>query len=137
MGYYTGPIFEIAHPSSSSSVAGGGRYDEMAEKLFGKPMPACGFSIGFERIIGLVDDATLGAAEQVTAIVYDATVPPASLVAIQSRYVRRGESVILAKRAKNMSKQLTDLGLQGATHFCVLDADVDAGAEPEVRPLER
>lgn len=136
MGYYTGPIFEIAHPSSSSSVAGGGRYDRMAEKLFGKPMPACGFSIGFERIIGLVDDATLGTAETVTAILHT-DVPAAKLVGLQARCVRRGESVILAKRAKNMSKQLTDLQAQGATHFCVIEGDIDADIEPETRPLER
>ncbi|QPK94088.1 histidine--tRNA ligase [Actinomyces sp. zg-332] len=55
MGYYTGPIFEVVHDDFSSSVAGGGRYDKMIGKWLGKDVPACGFSIGFERIIDLVD----------------------------------------------------------------------------------
>lgn len=55
MGYYTGPIFEVVHDDFSSSVAGGGRYDKMIGKWLGKDVPACGFSIGFERIIDFVD----------------------------------------------------------------------------------
>ena len=54
MGYYTGTIFEIAVPEFGSSVGGGGRYDEMIGKFLGQPVPACGFSIGFERIIGIL-----------------------------------------------------------------------------------
>lgn len=51
MGYYTGPIFEISMPGFSGSVAGGGRYDGMIGRFTGQNTPACGFSIGFERII--------------------------------------------------------------------------------------
>ncbi len=49
MGYYTGPIFELSLPQFGFSVGGGGRYDTMLER-FGRPAPACGFSIGFERV---------------------------------------------------------------------------------------
>lgn len=51
MSYYTGTIFEIAMPEFGSSCAGGGRYDKMVGRFTGKDVPACGFSIGFERII--------------------------------------------------------------------------------------
>ena len=51
MSYYTGPIFEISVDEFGSSVGGGGRYDGMIGKFTGQPTPACGFSIGFERII--------------------------------------------------------------------------------------
>ncbi|MBO4412846.1 MAG: ATP phosphoribosyltransferase regulatory subunit, partial [Clostridia bacterium] len=54
MGYYTGPIFEIEIAGYNLSVAGGGRYDNMIGKFAGKSTPACGFSIGFERIIGII-----------------------------------------------------------------------------------
>ena len=54
MGYYTGPIFEIEHPESGSSIAGGGRYDGMIGRFAGDHVSACGFSIGFERIVELV-----------------------------------------------------------------------------------
>jgi histidyl-tRNA synthetase len=62
MGYYTGPIFEVSHAGSSSSVAGGGRYDGVVGKWLGKDVPACGFSIGFERVVDLVTlDESAGA----------------------------------------------------------------------------
>ncbi len=54
MSYYTGTIFEIEMPQFGSSVAGGGRYDRMIGKFTGKDVPACGFSIGFERIITIL-----------------------------------------------------------------------------------
>ena len=136
MGYYTGPIFEVAHPSSSSSIAGGGRYDAMGEQLFGIKVPACGFSIGFERIMGLVDDARFSHGEPVLAIVYKDT-PPVTLARLQCGYVAEGRRVVLAKRAKNLAKQLTDLGNQGATHFCLLEGDVASAEEIEERALER
>lgn len=54
MSYYTGPIFEISMDEFGSSVGGGGRYDGMIGKFTGQQVPACGFSIGFERIIMLL-----------------------------------------------------------------------------------
>ena len=51
MSYYTGTIFEIAMPEFGGSCGGGGRYDKMVGKFTGNDVPACGFSIGFERII--------------------------------------------------------------------------------------
>ena len=54
MSYYTGTIFEIAMPEFGGSCGGGGRYDKMVGKFTGNDVPACGFSIGFERIIMLL-----------------------------------------------------------------------------------
>lgn len=54
MSYYTGPIFEIAMDEFGGSVGGGGRYDEMIGKFTGNQTCACGFSIGFERIVMLL-----------------------------------------------------------------------------------
>lgn len=56
MSYYTGTIFEIEMAEFGSSVAGGGRYDRMIGKFTGNDTPACGFSIGFERIITILLD---------------------------------------------------------------------------------
>lgn len=55
MGYYTGSIFEIEHPGSSSSIGGGGRYDGMVGKWLGTDVPAVGISLGIERIVDLVE----------------------------------------------------------------------------------
>ena len=57
MGYYTGTIFEVAMEGFGGSVAGGGRYDKMVGRFTGMDTPACGFSIGFERIVGILMDA--------------------------------------------------------------------------------
>ena len=54
MSYYTGPIFEISMDEFGGSVGGGGRYDEMIGKFTGNNTCACGFSIGFERIVMLI-----------------------------------------------------------------------------------
>jgi len=56
MSYYTGPIFEISVEDLGSSIGGGGRYDTMVEKYAGVSVPACGFSIGFERLILLLTE---------------------------------------------------------------------------------
>ena len=52
--YYTGTIFEVTMDDFCGSVAGGGRYDKMIGKITGQDTPACGFSIGFERIVMLL-----------------------------------------------------------------------------------
>ena len=54
MSYYTGPIFEISIDGFGGSVGGGGRYDEMIGRFTGQNTPACGFSVGFERIVMLL-----------------------------------------------------------------------------------
>ncbi len=56
MGYYTGPIFEIGVNDLGSSIGGGGRYDKMIEKYANISVPACGFSIGFERLLLLLEE---------------------------------------------------------------------------------
>jgi histidyl-tRNA synthetase len=57
MGYYTGTIFEVSMEGFGGSVAGGGRYDRLIGKFTGVDTPACGFSIGFERIITILMDS--------------------------------------------------------------------------------
>ena len=70
MDYYTGPIFEVAAEGVPFSLAGGGRFDGLVDKIAGtKPgpqggVPACGFSIGFERVFTLMEERGMFAAEQ-------------------------------------------------------------------------
>jgi histidyl-tRNA synthetase len=56
LGYYTGPVFEFRHPSLSGSLGGGGRYDKLTAAFGGQPIPACGGSIGFERLMLILDE---------------------------------------------------------------------------------
>ena len=55
--YYTGPVFELRHPALAISLGGGGRYDRLTEKFGGPTAPACGFSIGFERLLLLLEES--------------------------------------------------------------------------------
>lgn len=55
-GYYTGTVFEVRSVNFGSSVAGGGRYDKLIGKFIGEDIPACGFSIGFERIFSILSE---------------------------------------------------------------------------------
>ena len=103
MGYYTGPIFEVAHPASGNSIAGGGRYDGMIGRFLHEPVPACGFSIGFERILDLMKlpDA---AARAKLALVYDESVPPERLVRTQHALVAKGYAVRPVRAAKTLRR---------------------------------
>ncbi|MEJ7617325.1 MAG: ATP phosphoribosyltransferase regulatory subunit [Pyrinomonadaceae bacterium] len=51
LSYYTGAIMEISVPDLPGSLGGGGRYDNLVGMFSGKDVPACGFSLGLERII--------------------------------------------------------------------------------------
>jgi histidyl-tRNA synthetase len=55
--YYTGPVFEFRYPGLAGSIGGGGRYDRLTEKFGGQNTPACGLSIGFERLMLVLEEA--------------------------------------------------------------------------------
>lgn len=113
MGYYTGTIFEVAHPSSGSSVGGGGRYDGMVGRFLGQDVPAVGFSIGFERIIDLVE-VPHGSSDEI-ALVFDRDVTPQKLIEFKKAFIEKGHRVRLEKRQKNMKtliQRLVEAGVQ-------------------------
>ncbi|MFS0893140.1 histidine--tRNA ligase [Microbacterium sp. 179-I 3D3 NHS] len=131
MGYYTGTIFELAHPSVSYSLGGGGRYDGMIGRFLGQQVPAVGFSLGFERIVDLVT-AEPDAAARSIVLVHDADVPVAELVAHKSSLIAGGARVRLERRTKNLKALLERSAADGYTAF----ATVSSGAgELELKPL--
>jgi histidyl-tRNA synthetase len=130
MGYYTGTIFEIAHPSSTSSLGGGGRYDGMIGRFLGRDVPAVGFSIGFERIVDLLPDRTSGTVA--TALLHDADVPAGALLAAKRQVQEDGGRVRLERTRKNRRAQLDALAADGFTRFAVVSAD----GLGDLRPLE-
>nr|BFE98419.1 histidine--tRNA ligase [Streptoalloteichus tenebrarius] len=132
MGYYTGQIFEISHPSTSSSVAGGGRYDRLIGRSLGKDVPACGFSIGFERIVDLLEQAPR---RDVVAVLYEAEVPVADALAMAREVRAEGRTVTVIRRAGKFGAQLRRLETWGITSFVHLRADRDPHSRPEERPL--
>ena len=134
MGYYTGTIFEIAHPGSGSSVGGGGRYDGMVGRFLGQDVPAVGFSIGFERVVDLI---SLPAHEgpDAVALVFDRDVAPADLAAIKRELVARGHRVRLERRQKNMKTLLERIANEGFTSFANVRAGVRDLKALEIRSL--
>jgi histidyl-tRNA synthetase len=129
MGYYTGTIFELAHPGSASSVGGGGRYDGMIGRFLGRDVPAVGFSIGFERILDLLP----GTSEEGAALVllHEADVPPRTLLDAKREAQAQGGRVRLERARRNRRGQLDALAAEGFTAF----ATVTAEGVGEQRPL--
>ncbi|MBR6323125.1 MAG: histidine--tRNA ligase [Lachnospiraceae bacterium] len=118
MGYYTGPIFEIAVPEFGSSVGGGGRYDEMVGKFLGQNVPACGFSIGFERIISILADNgfKVPGAKARTALLLEKnlSVEKTEEAFIKARELRKeGKQVLITAMAKNKRFQKEQLAAEG------------------------
>lgn len=115
MGYYTGPIFELTHQSTASSIAGGGRYDRMIGRFLKEEVPACGFSIGFDRIVELATIDSSRAAQR-TALVYELGIAYGDLVQAQQELLRGGaEEVLLVERPKRMGNLFEHLRRDGYT----------------------
>ncbi len=133
MGYYTGTIFELAHPSVDYSLGGGGRYDGMIGRFLGQEVPAVGFSIGFERIVDLVE-ANQDAAAPAVVLVHDPDVPMGELLALKSALIGEGSRVRLEQRTKNLRALLERAASDGYTAFATV-APGATRANLEVKPL--
>jgi histidyl-tRNA synthetase len=130
MGYYTGTIFELAHPSVSYSLGGGGRYDGMIGRFLGSDVPAVGFSLGFERLVDLLG-ASAGDDRTGIVLVHDRDVPLPELLAAKSHLVETGSRVRLEQRPKNLKALLERAAADGYASFVTLRAGEDVrSAEP-------
>ena len=122
MGYYTGTIFEISMEGFSGSVGGGGRYDKMIGRFTGQETPACGFSIGFERIITILQDSGFKVPEENAkiAVLYEKNMSAADLAKIMKEAAQlraEGRTVLVAKMNKNKKFQKEQLTAQGYAEF--------------------
>ena len=122
MSYYTGTIFEIAIPEFGGSCGGGGRYDEMIGKFTGQNVPACGFSIGFERIILLLMESGFEIPERPKRVAYlvEKKYPADKLVNVmeQAKAAREnGQQVLVVRMNKNKKFQKEQLEAQGYEEF--------------------
>ncbi|MEE1009970.1 MAG: histidine--tRNA ligase [Agathobacter sp.] len=122
MGYYTGTIFEIAMPQLGAACGGGGRYDKMIGKFTGKDVPACGFSIGFERIILLLMENGFKIPESPKKVAYlvEKKYPAEKLVNVmqQAKEAREnGQQVLVVRMNKNKKFQKEQLMANGYEEF--------------------
>ena len=122
MSYYTGTIFEIAMPELGIACGGGGRYDKMIGRFTGKDMPACGFSIGFERIVLLLLENGFQVPNQdkKTAFLIEKGISSEKLCGIiaEAQKLRsQGTQVLVARMNKNKKFQKEMLAAQGYEEF--------------------
>ncbi len=122
MSYYTGPIFEISIDGFGGSVGGGGRYDEMIGRFTGNQTPACGFSIGFERIVMLLlekDFQIPGKAEKTAFLIEKGMSKDKLLEVFREAEKRRadGGSVSMNMMKKNKKFQKEQLASEGYTEI--------------------
>ncbi len=122
MSYYTGTIFEIAMPEFGGSCGGGGRYDKMIGNFTGKDVPACGFSIGFERIILLLMENGFEIPQQPKKMAYliEKGYPGEKLAAViaKAQEARQdGQQVLVVRMNKNKKFQKEQLAKDGYEEF--------------------
>lgn len=128
MGYYTGPIFEIEDKDYPVSIAGGGRYDKMVGRYLGTDIPACGFSIGFERIMSLLEKRgyKLPSQKEKKVLLFDPTgVDANTALDIAQKLRKDGASICLQERRKNIKQQLTTLAGLGYNSFAIIQSESD------------
>lgn len=122
MSYYTGTIFEVAMPEFGGSCGGGGRYDEMVGKFTGNQVPACGFSIGFERIILLLMENGFhvpGEPEKAAFLIEKGISGDAlcNVIAAAQEERKSGKQVLVVRMNKNKKFQKEQLTKDGYTVF--------------------
>lgn len=122
MSYYTGTIFEVAMPEFGGSCGGGGRYDKMVGKFTGNDVPACGFSIGFERIILLLLESGFKVPREGKKVAYllEKGLPSDMLCEVMNKAAQErenGDQVLVVRMNKNKKFQKEQLTAQGYEEF--------------------
>lgn len=121
MSYYTGTIFEISMPEFGGSCGGGGRYDKMIGKFTGQDVPACGFSIGFERIIMLLLESGFKVpSQEKTAYLIEKGYPNDKLCEVMKQAGEEraaGKQILVVRMNKNKKFQKEKLTAEGYTNF--------------------
>ena len=132
LGYYTGEVFEVVHPDMSGSVAGGGRYDKLIGRTLGQDVPACGFSIGFERIVDLLSRDQTRAA---TAVLVEGDVPLADALEVARELRADGLVVETVRRSGKFGAQLKRLEGAGFARFLLVRSENGGTVRGELRDL--
>ena len=127
--YYTGTIFEVTMDDFGGSVAGGGRYDKMIGKFTGQDTPACGFSIGFERIVMLLleNGYKVPGGRQKKAYLLEKKLPKEAMLkvlALAKADREAGRQVLIVNMKKNKKFQKEQLIEDGYTEIadCYVDS---------------
>jgi histidyl-tRNA synthetase len=140
LSYYTGAIMEIGVPDLAGSLGGGGRYDNLVGMFLGKDVPACGFSLGLERIIVVMTEREMFPAELVSSpadvmvtIWNEESVNESLSLATELR--RQGLRVDLYPEADKMGKQFKYSAARGISFVAIIGDDERARGEVAIKDL--
>jgi histidyl-tRNA synthetase len=140
LSYYTGAIMEINVPDLAGSLGGGGRYDELVGMFSGQQVPACGFSLGLERIIVVMTERemfpaelALAAADVMVTIWDEDSIADSIALAVELRGA--GLSVDLYPEADKLGKQFKYAAARGVAFVVVAGADERARGEVSLKEM--
>lgn len=127
MGYYTGQVFEVSWGDVGYSIGGGGRYDNMVGKYSKKSVPAVGFSIGFERIVGILMEQLENQTKESkrVALFHRVDDDMADVIAWADAKRAEGWQVNLITQKKKLGKQINACEEKGYAGFAVFGRDDD------------
>ncbi len=129
-GYYTGTVFEIVCGDRRGAVAGGGRYDRLIGKFIGEDVPAVGFSIGFERLAGILEERGVTAASRPRlGVIYDKSDFIRANAYAEEKRVEFDTA--LFEKPKKVGKLISRLEEQGYDAFCIIGRE-----ETELKTLK-
>jgi histidyl-tRNA synthetase len=140
LSYYTGAIMEISVPDLAGSLGGGGRYDNLIGLFLGKEVPACGFSLGLERVLVVMDErkmfpeSVVGRNADVMVTIWnDASAPDSLALAADLR--RGGLRVDVYPEPDRLGKQFKYAALRNIPFVTVVGDDEKAAGTVTVKDL--
>jgi histidyl-tRNA synthetase len=140
LSYYTGAIFEAAVADLAGSLGGGGRYDNLIGMFLGEPVPACGFSLGLERILVVMGEramfpgAVTGAAADVLVTLFVGE-PPSDALALAARLRKDGLRVDVYPEADKIGKQLKYASARGIRFAAIVGESERQTASVAIKDL--
>jgi histidyl-tRNA synthetase len=138
MGYYTGAIFEIEHPQSGLSIGGGGRYDGMVGRWLGTDAPAVGISIGFERVVDLLEQpANADQKSVVLVLANQGSTVIGNALNLQQQAIESGYRVRLEAMPKKLNILLDQMLENGFNAFATVNEESINFSQLELRSLSK
>jgi len=140
LSYYTGAILEVAVPDLSGSLGGGGRYDNLIGMFLGRDVPACGFSLGLERIIvvmterNMFPEAVSRGVSDILVTVWDEP-SQADALHVASQLRRSGLRVEVYPEADKLGKQFKYASSCGTPLVAIRGDDERAAGQVAIKDL--
>ena len=142
LSYYTGAIMEITVPDLAGSLGGGGRYDNLIGMFLGRDIPACGFSLGLERIIVVMTERNMfpakvsrGPVDVMVTFMADSLRADALALAGELR-AERLRVEVFPEGGRKLDRALKYAGARNVPVLAILGEDEQARGEVAVRDLQ-